>query len=60
MTLRKVLYYMKIEKACVLRNENNECDRNCSECDLVCGTEDIIKAYDIVIDILSRMVAEDN
>ena len=44
------------EKECVKRASLPfGCDRHCEDCDLVRPTEEILWAYDKVLDILSRM-----
>ena len=46
MTARQVL---ERERECVARQQ---CDRNCAQCDLVMEADDILAAYDHVLDIL--------
>ncbi len=49
MTDERILELLKIERECVLRNKNGECDRNCVNCDLVQEDEDLLEMYDEVI-----------
>jgi hypothetical protein len=39
---------------CIERNENNNCDRQCQNCDLVQETKDLITAYKIAINALEK------
>lgn len=51
MTNEKAIEVIKIEKKCVLRNIKG-CDRKCEYCDLVLPDEEILTAYDLVIEAL--------
>jgi len=46
---------MEIERECIIRNDNDECNRDCSRCDLVQDTAELISAYTRIIDILEAM-----
>ena len=46
---KRILELLKIERECVRRNSNNECDRNCAKCDLVQKDADLLEMYDILI-----------
>jgi hypothetical protein len=52
------LKVMRTEKACVLRNESNQCDRQCSACNLVLPSNKILAAYDYVIDMLENKLQQ--
>ena len=52
MSTNRAIELLKIELACVQRNENGLCDRNCADCDLVQQTSELIDMYRYVI---SRM-----
>ena len=43
---------MKNEKACIMKADT--CDRNCSKCELVRKTEDLLLAYDMAIKALEQ------
>lgn len=44
----------KIERECILRNESDNCNRDCASCDLVIDCDEILKAYDKVLDLLKK------
>ena len=52
MTNERAVEILENEAACVRRAET--CDRDCGKCDLVMPTEDILEAYDMAINILSK------
>ena len=52
MTIDEAIALMENEKACILKADT--CDRNCSKCELVRKTEDLLSAYDMVIKALER------
>ena len=52
MTRERAKEIMQIERACVLRQDTPECNRDecgCQACDLVQDAEEVIAAYDFVI-----------
>ena len=49
MDKNEVIKYLKIERECISR----DCDRNCSQCDLVQEQEILLDAYDSAISLLS-------
>ena len=49
MTLNEVIKVIETERECVARQQ---CDRDCGKCDLVMETEDILAAYEYVLDML--------
>lgn len=49
MTLPEVIKVIETERECVARQQ---CDRDCGKCDLVMETEDILAAYEYVLDML--------
>ena len=56
MDIQDVLTVIQTEKACVLRNENGQCDRECYDCNLVLPTKIVLSAYDYVIDMLKAEI----
>lgn len=52
MTKDRALELLKIEHECVLRNENG-CDRNCANCDLVQDTDELLEMYEFVLKIMN-------
>jgi len=52
MTLSRLIEVLKTERECVKRNEETDCGRKCSECDLALETEEVLDAYDGVIAML--------
>lgn len=52
MTIDEAIELMRNEKACVLIA--GICDRDCSKCELVRKTEDLLSAYDMAIKALER------
>ena len=49
MDYKRTLELLRIEKKCIMRNENGECNRDCANCELVQTTGDLLKAYDEAI-----------
>lgn len=52
MTKERAKEIMQIERACVLRQDTPECNRDecgCQVCDLVQDAEEVVAAYDLVI-----------
>ena len=63
MNLKRAIELMKVERECVTRNDDVHCDRDCANCDLrglLEKTDDIIDAYDTVIDRLEDYAAGGN
>lgn len=55
MNKNKALEVMLTEKCCVERQEDiSKCDRRCCECDLLLPTEEVLQAYDFVINMLTE------
>lgn len=52
MTIDEAIALMENEKACILKAD--VCDRDCSKCELVRKTEDLLSAYDLAIRALER------
>ena len=42
---------IQTERKCVARQQ---CDRNCGKCDLVMNADEILAAYDYILDILKE------
>lgn len=55
MTENEVIKVIETEKQCVLRNNENGCDRDCICCDLVMAENDIICGYDTAIKALEEI-----
>jgi uncharacterized protein YecT (DUF1311 family) len=49
----KTIEILKTERACVERNINNQCDRECAKCDLLREDAEILQAYDNAIKVLA-------
>ena len=56
MTLQKAIDVLSTERECVSR----DCDRDCGKCDLVMKTEDILAAYDYILNLLKYINKELN
>lgn len=54
MTTERIIELLKIEHQCILRNTNNECDRNCAKCDLVQDDGDLHEMYTDAITLLKK------
>lgn len=55
----RVQKVIETEKACVVRNDVRDCTiRNCSECDLLLDSAEIILAYNVVLSLLAEMRGE--
>lgn len=52
MKISRVIEVIKTERECVNRNEETDCGRKCSECDLALETEEVLSAYDSALAIL--------
>lgn len=52
MTVHKVLELLRIELECIKRNNGSSCDRNCSQCDLVQDSQELIDCYETAIQII--------
>ena len=50
---KRILELLKIERECVRRNSDCECDRNCVKCDLVQTDGELLEMYDILIGRMS-------
>ena len=50
--LRKMKKVITIERECVTRASNNQCNRDCGRCDLILPSADIIDAYNIILEKL--------
>lgn len=55
MGIEKIIEILNIEKECVKRNINKDCNRDCSSCDLVLEDEEILTAYTLAISILKTI-----
>lgn len=56
MNLERVKELLTIEKECITRNVNKECNRNCETCDLVQDDIELLEMYNNVIDLVSKEV----
>lgn len=55
MTVERAIEVIETEKACVLRNIKNQCNRDCANCDLVLPDMDIIIAYNYALAVLNDL-----
>lgn len=55
MTENEAIEVIKTEKECVTRNTNNNCDRDCINCDLLMSDEEIFSGYDMAIQALEEI-----
>ncbi len=61
MNIEDTIRVLSNERACVMRNTEEACDRNCAACDLVLPDELVISAYRTAINILrAQQEAEKN
>ena len=58
--LQRTVKVLENEKACVLRNIKQNCNRDCGNCDLVLPDREIINAYNYALDILNMIGADLN
>ena len=56
MTNERILQLLKIERECIKRNGEGECDRDCANCDLVQIDSDLIEMYDNAIELYQKIV----
>lgn len=59
MELKRMIDLLKIERECVRRNSDCECDRDCANCDLVQIDKDLLEMYDSVIETLSKGLSKE-
>lgn len=52
MTKDRAFELLKIEHECVVRNENG-CNRDCANCDLVQDTDELLEMYEFVLKIMN-------
>ena len=57
LSVKEAIKIIQTEKSCVIRNINNQCDRDCAKCDLLKPDEDILASYDIAIDAMDKQVS---
>ena len=57
MTVEKTIELMKNEKRCIIKADT--CDRDCTKCELLKKTEDLLSAYDMVIKTLKQQLIID-
>lgn len=55
MGIEKIIEILNIEKECVKRNINKDCNKDCGSCDLVLEDEEILTAYTLAISILKTI-----
>lgn len=55
MGIERIIEILNIEKECVKRNINKDCERDCETCDLVLEDDEIITAYTLAISILKNV-----
>lgn len=54
MTIQRMIELLEIEHECMLRGAHDDCDRNCSDCELVQDDEELHEMYTNVIAILKE------
>lgn len=59
MNIKRALELMKIEKECIQRNKDEKCDRECEVCDLLQNTDELLEAYEVVINFISNNIREE-
>lgn len=52
MSIKEIIKVLEQERACVARQGEEWCDRDCARCDLVMDDKVILEAYDAVIALL--------
>ena len=55
MNMAKIKHIMECEKECVLRQDTPKCNRDscgCQCCDLIQDADEVVEAYDTIIDLL--------
>ena len=57
MTIQRMVELLKIEHECILRGSHDDCDRNCSDCELVQDDGDLHEMYTDVIALLKEQEA---
>lgn len=57
--IKRALELMKIEKECIQRNKDEKCDRECEVCDLLQNTDELLEAYEAVINFISNNIGKD-
>lgn len=55
MGINQIIEILEIERECVKRNVEKDCDRDCGSCDLVLEDEEILTAYTLAISILKTI-----
>lgn len=55
MGIEQIIEILNIEKECVKRNINKDCNKDCGSCDLVLEDEEILTAYTLAISILKTI-----
>ena len=53
---KEAIEIIEVERACVKRNTDNKCDRDCINCDLLRTEEEIFAAYDMAIESLEKRI----
>ena len=51
----RVVNILENEKACVLRADHDNCNRDCAKCDLLMDTQEILEAYRIAIACVKKV-----
>ena len=59
MLIEEAVELIKNELECVNRNVEKNCDRMCSDCDLVRGVAEIRQAYQMAIEALEKQILMD-
>ena len=59
MTIEETIKFLQNERACVVRQTDGGCDRNCAVCDLVLPDRMVLSAYGTAIGILLSQQREE-
>ena len=54
MTIHRMIELLEIEHECMLRGAHDDCDRNCSDCELVQDDGELHELYTNVISLLRK------
>jgi len=55
MGINRIIEIFEVEKQCIKRNIGKDCNRDCSNCDLVLEDEELLTAYNLAISILKTI-----
>lgn len=58
MRMERAIEILENEMECVKRNDMGNCDRDCTQCDLLLDTNEILMAYKMVIDDIKNTIED--